>query len=86
MADETVVTTVKPWWQSKTIIVNGLVVLAAALMALIDAQTAGTLPFVLDAKWTAFVLGVVNFGLRFLTNQPVTGGAKPEALPRYFRE
>ena len=62
----------KYWWQSKTLWVNGLVILAALLVWLLDTQKAGGLPFVLDAKWVAFILGAVNFALRWVTDTPVT--------------
>lgn len=72
MTDQTtVVTTTKIWWQSRTIWLNGLIVLAALIAFVIDSQTTGTLPFDLDPKWTAFLLGLVNFILRFSTSQPV---------------
>lgn len=73
MSNETsVVVTPKPWWESKVIIINGLTILAALLVWLIDSQTAGTLPFELDAKWVAFILGAINFALRWVTTKPVT--------------
>lgn len=84
--EETVVTTVKPWYTSKVIWLNGLTIAAALLVWLLDSQNAGTLPFVLDGRWVAFILGAVNFALRFITNQPVSGGAKPMELPRSLRE
>lgn len=58
----------KPWWKSKTIIVNSLTALAAALTFLvspdakIDAGTVGIM---------GTVLGVINVLLRLVTNQPV---------------
>jgi hypothetical protein len=62
----------KPWYTSKVVIVNGLTIAGALLIWLIDSQTAGALPFEMDAKWVAFILAGVNFILRFVTTAPVT--------------
>lgn len=67
----TVITTVKPWWQSKTLWINGLTILAALIAMLIDMQAAGDLPFDLDGEWVAFVLAMVNFVMRWMTGQPL---------------
>lgn len=72
-----VLVTPKPWYTSKTIWVNGLTIAGAAMLFLIGAQTAGELPFVLDAKWVAFILGLINFGLRFITVAPIAGTPAP---------
>lgn len=74
MTDTSVVVEPKPWYASKTIIVNGLTIAAALIMFLISSMNAGELPFALDAKWTAFILGIINFALRWLTVAPVQGG------------
>lgn len=66
----------KPFWESKTVWLNGLLIAAALLMFLIDSQTTGQLPFELDGKWVAFLLGLANFSLRFVTTAPVTSGSK----------
>lgn len=64
----------KPWYQSKTIWANGLTMAAALLMFLNTAQAAGELPFNLDSRWVIFALGLLNFGLRWITTAPVEGG------------
>ncbi len=71
---QTLTVEVKSPWESKTLWLNGLVILAALLVWLVDSQTSGALPFDLDARWLAFILSAVNFALRFATSQPVTGG------------
>lgn len=71
MSDTPVAVTPKPWYTSKVLWVNGLTIAAALVLWLIDTQTAGELPFVLDAKWLAFILGALNFGLRLVTKEPV---------------
>lgn len=76
MSDNPVVVTPKKWYESKTILINGLTMAAALLMFLLTSQEAGQLPFVLDARWVAFGLGLINFALRFATNSPVEGGSK----------
>jgi len=56
----------KPWWQSKTILVNTLTAVATLM-----AQTADVLP----PQWSAKIvtaLAVVNLVLRVITTQPVT--------------
>ena len=63
----------KPWWESKTMWINGLTVAAAILAFVVDTQTAGGLPFDLDPRWVALGLGVVNILLRMTTSQPVSG-------------
>ncbi len=62
----------KPWYTSKTLWVNGLTIVAALLMFLLTSQSNNQLPFVLDAKWVAFGLGLINFALRFLSDTKVT--------------
>lgn len=58
----------KKWWQSRTLIVNALTVIAGALTFLmspdakLDAQQVGTI---------GSVLGVVNVALRLVTDKPV---------------
>ena len=72
MSDSPVVVTPKSPWESKVLWVNGLTIAAAVLVWLVDTQTAGGLPFELDARWIAFILAAINFALRFVTNAPVT--------------
>lgn len=67
-----VVVTPKPWYESKTVWVNALTMAAALLMFLTASQEAGQLPFSLDSRWVIFILGLINFALRFMTNAPVT--------------
>lgn len=62
----------KPFWESRTLWVNGLTVIAMILAFLIDAQSANGLPFDLDARWIALALGIVNIILRSVTSQPVS--------------
>lgn len=65
----------KPFWRSKTVLLN-----AGALVALIltqfvaDGEALGIPPDVL--KWAAFALTVLNIVLRFYTKEAVT--MKPE--------
>lgn len=57
----------KPWYQSKTLAVNGLVVLAG-----LATQMYGSVPP--DSKtaiWTGVGLAAINAALRVTTNQPV---------------
>lgn len=73
---QTVVTTTKPFWESKVLWVNALTMAGALLMFLSTAQAAGELPFNLDSRWVIFILGLINFALRFVTTSPVQGGSK----------
>ena len=58
----------KKWWQSRTLIVNALTVIAGGLSFLaspdakMDAQTVGTI---------GSILGIVNMALRFVTGKPI---------------
>lgn len=57
----------KPWYQSKTILVNGLVVLAG-----LATQTIATLPpESKTAMWTTVALAAINTGLRVVTKDAV---------------
>lgn len=62
----------KPFYTSKTIIVNALTVAAMVLAFLIETQTVNGLPFSLDARWLVVILGIVNIILRSATSQPVS--------------
>lgn len=69
-----VLVTPKKWYVSKTIWINVITMAAALLMFLNTAQAAGELPFNLDSRWVIFILGLLNFGLRWITTAPVEGG------------
>jgi hypothetical protein len=60
----------KPWWQSKTIVVNLLVVVAASLTELAGWLGASGL----GSGWALVALGVVNTVLRFITTRPIDVG------------
>ncbi|MFM9902154.1 MAG: hypothetical protein ACKVOT_14175 [Polaromonas sp.] len=60
----------KPWWQSRTLWVNALVLALAAAEAQLNVLQ-GFLPGGLFA-WVAFGLPVVNAALRFITSMAVT--------------
>lgn len=52
----------KPSWQSKTIWLNVFTIALAVLMIMDPAL------FGIDPKWLAFIAGVLNIGVRFLTD------------------
>lgn len=61
----------KPWYLSKTLWANALIV----VIALLGFVTGDQFPIDLGPEVgyvVAFVLGILNLVLRFLTNQPVT--------------
>lgn len=60
---------VKPWWQSKTLWVNALVLALAAAESQLQVLQ-GALPGGLFT-WLAFALPVVNAALRFITRTAV---------------
>lgn len=62
--------TQKPWWKSKTIWANAIVLMLAAAESQIGLLQ-GVLPGGLYA-WVAFAMPVVNAGLRLLTTTAVT--------------
>lgn len=64
--------TPKVWYESRTLWVNGLTVVAMILAFLVETQTANGLPFSLDARWLVLGLGIVNIVLRSVTSQPVS--------------
>lgn len=60
----------KPWWQSRTLWVNALVLMLAAAESQLGLLQ-GALPGGLHT-WLAFALPVINAGLRFVTTTAVT--------------
>lgn len=59
----------KPWWKSKTLWFNAVVLMLAAAESQLNVLQ-GALPGGLFA-WLAFVLPVVNAALRFITSTGV---------------
>ena len=57
----------KPWWKSKTLIVNALTGIAGVFVAL--TQDKGIDPYIVGYITTA--LGVVNVILRLVTDKPI---------------
>lgn len=72
--DDGVMNESKPWWESRTMIVN---VVAALLMAL-EAQWHLLQPYLPVNFWVAMsiALPVVNAALRMVTTVPITFGAQ----------
>jgi hypothetical protein len=62
-------TAVKPWWKSRTLWMNALVLMLAAAESQLNVLQ-GRLPGGLYT-WLAFALPVANAGLRFVTNTAV---------------
>lgn len=58
----------KPWYTSKTLIANGVMVVAAVLEA---TGVTNMLTADVQAEVVAIVLGAVNLALRFVTRQPL---------------
>lgn len=58
---------VKPWWSSKTLIVN-----AVALIAMIAGGVGFELDQDLQASIVGGVLAVINIGLRLVTHSKIT--------------
>lgn len=67
----------KPWWASRTLWVNGLVLMLAAAETQLNFLR-DVLPGGLFA-WVAFGLPVVNAILRFVTTAALSGGKKDGA-------
>lgn len=61
----------KPWWKSKTLWVNAVVLMLAAAESQLNVLQ-GALPGGLYV-WLAFVLPVANAALRFITSTAITG-------------
>lgn len=62
----------KPIYQSKTILVNALLLLAAVLTAILDHELIAANPRI--AAWVTAGIGVVNVVLRLVTWEPITFG------------
>lgn len=63
------VTVVKPWWQSRTLWLNAIVLMLAAAEAKLGVLQ-GVLPGGLST-WLSFALPVMNAGLRLITSTAV---------------
>ena len=80
--DTSVVVTAKPWWHSKTLIVN---LIAAALIAL-EAQFTLLQPYLPGNvyAWFAVAMTVANSVLRVVTSAPIafgmTGGGNDKSV------
>lgn len=57
----------KPFWQSKTVIVNALTFLAMALALFVDFPATARY-----APWLTLAIALVNLGLRAITTEPIT--------------
>lgn len=73
----TVTVTTKPWYTSKTIIVNGVTILIAVLVWIADANNAALLPFAFEPELVVTLLAIANVILRFITSQPIAGPPAP---------
>ncbi len=69
--NDTIVTTTKTWWQSKTVVLNGIVLLISLVAWISESQSAGILPFDVEPELLATVLTALNLVLRFTTSQPI---------------
>lgn len=63
----------KPWWKSKTLWVNAVVLMLAAAESQLNVLQ-GVLPGGLF-PWLAFTLPVANAALRFITSTAITAKA-----------
>lgn len=61
----------KHFWQSKTVIINGVVLIIALVSWISQSQGAGILPFNVEPEVLATVLTALNLVLRFITSQPI---------------
>ena len=73
----TLQSTAKPWWRSKTIWLNAIVLALAAAESRIGALE-GVLP-VSAFELLAFVLPVLNVALRYVSHAAITLGVPPAA-------
>lgn len=71
-----VLVTPKPFWESRTVWVNTILMLAGLLAYVLRGIQMGEIssPFEVDAVTLSFWIGVLNLILRSLTTQPVTRG------------
>lgn len=70
----------KPWWQSRTLWINGLLIVAYVLGAVVDAQLY-TDPRAVTLLGVA--AGAVNMLLRFATSAALTTSASPQPAQPY---
>jgi hypothetical protein len=80
MPEVAVLRAAKPWWRSRTLWVNAIV------LALVAAEGhVGVLQGVLPAKfyaWVAYGLPIVNAVLRLITQQPLRGAEPAPVIDR----
>lgn len=72
---------VKPWWQSKTMLINGLVIVLSILVAVLEVFRQNGYQFTPEAV-TAMLLAGANLILRLQTNSGVSLAAPPSDGPR----
>lgn len=73
---EQVLVEVKPWYTSKTAVVNLLLMIIGLALYVGQGIQTGELkpPWAIDEATLTFWLGVLNFILRWVTTQPITTG------------
>ncbi len=77
MENETkVLVTPKKFYESKTIILNGVVLLISLVSWISESQGAGILPFRVEPELLATVLTALNLVLRLTTSQPIVANSK----------
>ena len=71
---------VKPWYQSKTMLINGVVIVASLLIAVLEVFRQNGYQFTPEAI-TAMLLAAANLVLRLQTNSGVTLATPPPTAP-----
>lgn len=63
----------KPWYQSKTVIFNGVVLLLTIALYVLQGISSGQLTLPVSPEIVALLIGIVNLVLRFFTDKPIGG-------------
>ena len=73
-----VLVTPKPWYASRTIWFNAILMIVGVVVYVLQGIQTGQLqaPWVIDEATLTFWIGVLNMVLRFVTTQPIATGGK----------
>lgn len=76
MTEQTLIVTAKPWYKSKTMIANIILMALGLLMYILQGLESGQLesPWAIDQAQLTFWYGVLGTILRFVTTQPLEVG------------
>ena len=68
----------KPWYESKTIWFNAVVMALSAIIYMLEGASGGAIDLGIPPEMVALALGIANLILRFVTVEAVTVGQTDE--------